>query len=666
MTADNSKPTFLSHKEFLHKVKHLVNQKQYHALEDLFLEHLTSQSEPLNLQDFWSAIDHLSEINQETLSLAKDLSLFIADYLIEHGQYQSALVHFQKVAQYIDTDSKIRAKIIYCYKQLYQEKSNFYECLRKSGINEEQPLDLVLSALNKLIKFESGTPIYSSRYGYGEIKKVDFLLDTVTIEFYDRAPITIPLEQAIKSLQILSQDNFFVLRAKKPEQLKILIRESPEVLQTIIERDVLSQDSKSFTENEPLNNRISLSKDIAKLTSELKPSFIKQLLKGYIDDIDIEYFISRIKKKKKLSTSPSIESTKQDSCINEELIIDIEGLSSDEIVQHLSQTSGQNIKTDLLKEIMAKRSDGSAILMKLFLSQKNKRILQSIYNILNENERRELINKIDTEYKTYPEHFLWLTDLKTKEKNYPYNPLSDLVRFLDIATNVMTKQHASSVRKKIVASEYVLIRNALAEIEPVLAVDLWTKLNRINNLYPEELDMIKSLFQQKFPQLFQEKEDYIYNTKSAINNKEQELKRLISEELPNCANEVARALSFGDLSENYEYKAALEKQRRLMNKVTQMQKDLAKSRPIDFTTIDTSRVNIGTSVKLLALDSSQQQNILTYTILGPWDSDLSKGIISYLAPFAQTLLGKAVGDEIIDEQGKSYRIIEISKCPVSD
>ncbi len=649
-----------THKPFLSQVKHLVKQKQYQALENLFLEHLTRFSEPLNLNEFWEAIDYLSQINQETLSLAKDMSIFIAEHLIENHHYQEALAHFQKVMRYIETAPKIRAKIIDCYKQLYQDKPHFNLCLIKSGITEHQSLDTALSALNKLIRLEPGTPVYASRYGYGEIQKVDFLLDTIAIEIYDRGLITITFEQALKSLQIVSQDNFYILRAKKPDQLKKLINESPETLQAIIERDVLTATHKTSTLSE-----LSIpAEETKKSICELKPSAIRQLLKGFISDVEIEQFINQIKKK--TSTLKSAVDTKKRVTPKPELSIDIERLSDNEIFGRLNSVPVQSIKVDLLKTIVTKRADGITILTKLFLSQNNKRILQNIYNLFDENARHAIISKIDTEYKTYPEHFLWLTDIKIKEKNYSFNPLSELIRFLDIASNVLTKQYASVVRKKIIASDYALIRNALVELESNQAEDLWTKINRLNNLYPEELDAIKSLFQQKFPDLFQEKDDYLYNTQSAIRNKEQELKRLISQELPNCANEVARARSFGDLSENYEYKAALEKQRRLMNKVIQIQKELAKSRVIDFNTIDTSKVNIGTSVKLMPFDDSQEQNILTYTILGPWDSDLSKGIISYLAPFAQTLLGKTIGDEIINEQGKRFRIIEITKCILSE
>ncbi|MCX7785694.1 MAG: GreA/GreB family elongation factor [candidate division WOR-3 bacterium] len=661
MTVNNTKRPSHSNREFLNQVKHLVKQRQYDTLGDLFLEHLANLSEPLILNNFWEAIDYLSEINQETSFLAKELSLLIADHLIENRQYQEALVHFQKVSRYINANDKIRPKIIYCYKQLYQEKPHFNECLRKSGIVEQQPLDEALSAFNMLIQFESGTPVFSSRYGYGEIKNIDFLLDTITIEFYDRTPITITLEQAIKSLQIVSQDNFFILRAKRPEQLKKMIRESPEELLTIIKRDVVDEKSKLIV----LDTIPELLQKISQPMAELKSSLLKQLLKGYLDDAEIEYFITQIKKKTTQSHKKSILTDSQNTILSK-IVKNIEKLTTDEILEQLNHFSPSQITTELLKAIRNRHSAGTGILMKLFLSHKNKRILQSIYNLLTENERMEIINKIDTEYKTYPEHFLWLTDVKTKEKEYLSNPLSDLVRFLDIATNIMTKQYASVVRKKIVASDYALIRKGINEVEPNLAIELWTKLNRINTLYPEELDRIKSIFQQRFPEIFSEKEDCLYNTKSAIRNKEQELKHIISEELPNCANEVARARSFGDLSENYEYKAALEKQRRLMNKVTQIQKELAKVRPIDFTTIDTSRVNIGTTVKLLPLDYNSEQNIITYTILGPWDSDLTKGIISYLAPFAQTLLGKRVGDEIVDEQGKHYRIIEINKCLFND
>jgi hypothetical protein len=70
---------------------------------------------------------------------------------------------------------------------------------------------------------------------------------------------------------------------------------------------------------------------------------------------------------------------------------------------------------------------------------------------------------------------------------------------------------------------------------------------------------------------------------------------------------------------------------------------LVRARGTDFNTATTDAVAMGTRVKLTELDT-QNQDI--FTILGAWDSLPEKGIISYMSPLAQSLIGHKVGDEV--------------------
>jgi transcription elongation GreA/GreB family factor len=217
----------------------------------------------------------------------------------------------------------------------------------------------------------------------------------------------------------------------------------------------------------------------------------------------------------------------------------------------------------------------------------------------------------------------------------------------------------SEIHKRLISNNYALVRRSVTEITSDIAKRILVRIGEIKNLYPEERDIITNIIKLEFPELFETKDEYIYNTKTAINNKELELNKILNEAIPQVASEIGRARSYGDLRENFEFKAALAKQKRLISKVSEIRQELSKARPIDFSKIVTDKVNIGTTVTLLPLIENSQP--VSYTILGPWDSDLQKEIISYLAPFAQNLLNKQVGEEIIDDEGKRYKITEISK-----
>jgi len=54
-------------------------------------------------------------------------------------------------------------------------------------------------------------------------------------------------------------------------------------------------------------------------------------------------------------------------------------------------------------------------------------------------------------------------------------------------------------------------------------------------------------------------------------------------------------------------------------------------------------VSIGTVVRSLDLATNQPEQ---FTVLGAWDSDPEKGVVSYLSPVAQSLLNRQIGDEV--------------------
>ena len=107
--------------------------------------------------------------------------------------------------------------------------------------------------------------------------------------------------------------------------------------------------------------------------------------------------------------------------------------------------------------------------------------------------------------------------------------------------------------------------------------------------------------------------------------------------------EIAIARSYGDLRENHEYKAAKEMQKQLMRTKDEMESQLVRARGTDFSNARTDVASIGTVVRTTDIASGQRE---TFTILGAWDSDPDKGIVSYLSPIAQALLNRKVGDEV--------------------
>jgi len=160
------------------------------------------------------------------------------------------------------------------------------------------------------------------------------------------------------------------------------------------------------------------------------------------------------------------------------------------------------------------------------------------------------------------------------------------------------------------------------------------------------------------------RDDVIWTTMAGYRKKESELRYLVDVEVPANAEDLGRAASFGDISENAEYTAALEKQDFLMRRVGELRDALEKASILNAADVSTERVVIGTRVELRNVSRNRDE---AFSILGPWDVDLSKGIISYLSPVGRGLLGKVRGTtaqiELPDEGKVDYEILSIGPDP---
>ncbi len=146
----------------------------------------------------------------------------------------------------------------------------------------------------------------------------------------------------------------------------------------------------------------------------------------------------------------------------------------------------------------------------------------------------------------------------------------------------------------------------------------------------------------------------------SLERRKDEYTELVQKKIPANSKEIAIARSYGDLRENHEYKAAKEMQKLLMRRKSELEAQLVRARGTDFAGVKTDAVGIGTVVQVTDLTANHPEH---FTILGAWDSDPEKGIISYLTPVAQSMLNHKPGEQVefdMDGAHKSYRIEAIA------
>jgi len=129
----------------------------------------------------------------------------------------------------------------------------------------------------------------------------------------------------------------------------------------------------------------------------------------------------------------------------------------------------------------------------------------------------------------------------------------------------------------------------------------------------------------------------------SLERRKNEYHELVEKKIPANSREIAVARSYGDLRENHEYKAAKEMQKLLMRRKAELETQLVRARGTDFANPRVDIVSIGTVAHTTDLDSN---NAESFTVLGAWDSEPEKGVVSYLSPIAQSLLNRKVGEEV--------------------
>lgn len=170
-------------------------------------------------------------------------------------------------------------------------------------------------------------------------------------------------------------------------------------------------------------------------------------------------------------------------------------------------------------------------------------------------------------------------------------------------------------------------------------------------------------FVQEFLVTRTTKEQPLIVSWASYRRRQAELEDIIQKKIPANSKEIGVARSYGDLRENFEFKAAKDMQKILMRRRGELELLLARAQATDFTDAKPEVAGIGTSVTVTDIATGQPS---AYHILGAWDSDPARGIISYPAALAQALFNKRSGDvvEVAGDTGTvKLRIERVEKVP---
>ncbi|MCP4250418.1 MAG: hypothetical protein GY778_25525 [bacterium] len=209
---------------------------------------------------------------------------------------------------------------------------------------------------------------------------------------------------------------------------------------------------------------------------------------------------------------------------------------------------------------------------------------------------------------------------------------------------------STDVRSALAARKYKRFNECLDQIEPGVGGALRTQIRRLDNLGRAVHEDLLKLLAAKFPITDTAPaiapwadEEVLWVTAAGLGRKQAEITELVNVTMKENAKRIGEAASLGDLSENSEYKFALEERDLLRARLAQMQGQVAQSQVLDKQEVPTNHIGVGSRAICRHLETGAMVDL---TFLGPWEADVEQHMYNYKAPLAQALMGLEVGEQV--------------------
>lgn len=630
--------------ELARKFRNQLSRKQHEELESTWLELIETDA----------SLDELLELaglaaKHASKSQAAVLLSVLAEGLKGRRKAKDQLRVLRAQVELTPDDSALVLELVSCLKKVHADVADFEQLLHKSGLGYGQELKDALPKLDRYLSFLPGRRVFEVERGPGKVKKLDLLLDKVTVDFDMGAELTWGIGAAARLLRVGASDGYFARLQRDRQAMLALAASEPGAVVALYLRDIG------------------------------QPATVRDLQAGLGRLVGADAwdgFWNRARRE--LTRNPHVVARTGPSRVYQWV--------EEPVRVEEPHEAGERLKYEFTEEELARMKDAEieAAYLKLTSFAERKRLLERLpaakpsgwdrlfarlFNRGKDSRARALMERelsgrrpeswqafldgVLTGYRQNPEAFLWLMEHAARLDAATPKGLAS--RALDLLESDAHRPYWVRLRNMLVDDEYRLVRAALEAMDEDEAGRMMLRVKRIRSLEGYRADEIVQHIAARFPSLGgDEEENVIYTSVQGLEKARQELRRLTNEEIPRSADEIARARAHGDLSENYEYKAAKEKQQRLMQKAARLRDEVARARTIAAADVDTSEVSIGCHVRL----EDAEGQAIEFWIRGPWDADTDRGIISYQSPFAGALLGKKPG-ESVEVDGRPFKIVSI-------
>ncbi len=688
------------------QLKDLLSQHDWDNAQALWLElaeQFSDQPEFLLL-----LVKEFSDAGQS--AMAAELASLIAENIKAAGKHHEWLYALKLQVEAKPMDKQLRAELIEAFGQIYQSDPHLKTILAVAEIDQNRtPLPTAIARIETLLALQTGAYCQHKSWGFGRVKSFDTTLGQIVVSFAHNPSHTMQLAYAAESLTPISNEHVEVRKMTDLDGLKRLAADDPVALLRLVllglnrlatadrieatlsgsvvpadhwkkwwenTRKLLKKDThfdlptkktdpivlrtapvsqqdeirEAFRDAKGLVQRTDVARQFLKLVDELENAdlLVQEFQDALLDALNKT---PASRPAERIEAAIVLEQLRQhQQTPGEDTAGLIAGLLSrvNNLAGVLDDLSGPAQKRALA---ILKTTAPDRLIREI--SRLSSRSLDEITDLLA--QKADTIEQWVHNQTAGLELLCWICKNVSSPASRKAHPWLDAFQTPSLLLAVLEgiesapNKTASKKLRDVLFVEGELVADLLANAD-TQAVRTLTRLILSSSVF-EELDrrslMARIVKEHPFVQEFlvskTVKEQSLIVSWASYNKRKAELEDIVQKKIPQNSKEIGLARSYGDLRENFEFKAAKDMQKLLMRRRAELEILLARAQATNFADTKTDVVSIGTSVTVTDLGTNQSH---TYHILGAWDSDPARGIISYPAALAQTLLNKKVGDTI--------------------
>ncbi|MGH9458037.1 MAG: GreA/GreB family elongation factor [Thermoanaerobaculia bacterium] len=670
----------------------LIESKAWDDLESLWMTEI--ESDPTRVDEFLEIAKRLRKADERIRADA--LLDLLGDALRERGAWPERLTVLREIGRLSRKPATLKAPLEEALRNAFGGRASFDKVMAAVGFDQKDanPVEKAEKAVTWLT-YDEGEPFFMAGRGAGVVTELNPDLGIARLDFEDLERVSVPLGAAQKNLVPIEPGHLLREKFEDPEGLTARVLAAPadafaRLLQDFGRPMTVAEVKDAMTGIVPgtkwgswwtaarKNPQILVSGSGARATYSWNASEAdaEEVIRRGFEQADIRKKVELAKKHSGRSDeladwmagrlvtaaerlAPSDPATAWETLATVERLPGSAepAIDRDELLMApaasrvIAGITDRTLRERAIEIVRERHAEWPKVLGEIFFLEDDPRILSTVMEMLQKDAPEigdRLVDETLRHPRRHPRAFYWFCKAAEQQEQLPPRANTALLSQMLDAVNWDEFAPIRPRIKELFDRGALGVRIMLQGGNEEQARKILDTLERYGALEEYRRDLLRDAGHMAYPALRAPQVEPIFATAEAAAAKREEYDRMKNVEIPATLKAIQVAREMGDLRENFEYKAARQRQEYLAARVAELANDLGRVRLIEPGEVDAGEIRIGTRVRLRNGDVHRD-----VTILGPWESDPEHGVYSHQSDVAKALLGHRAA-EIVSFMGNDY------------